>query len=713
MSTHKNINIICVVVMIFALIITVLFMNGSSLGITTIVDEDTEANEDSQYYTANDVNGDWDTSEATFITLEDDSATISGSGAYFYDGTLVIAQSGYYVISGSLSDGNISVDAYENSKVWIMLNGVDIYCSDDACIRVEEADKVFLTLAEDTVNNLESGEEYSDEAIDDGTGGVIYAHDDITINGSGTLNITASYKHGIEANDDLVIASGTINITCPEDGIHVNDRTVFVNADVTIDAGDDGVHSTDEIDYLDGTLLITNCYEGLESAAINVFDGEITIYPTDDGFNATSGSAESGFSMGGGMQMSHDENSDFSPADMENSSEDSDDNNNDNSDSQESDNEADSEKLNNDTAEASDEGEDEENDEDEDEDDDLPYINIEGGTIIIINENAQDADGLDSNGDITISGGFVYISLVNSGTNNAIDYGSESGGVCTVTGGTVIAAGGYSMAEGFDSTSTQASFMYTISDGVEAETEIILEDEDGNVILSQVIDCSFSALTISCPEMEVGNTYYLVIGEDSDEITLDEVSASFGDAQSSMFGGTMNWGGMGNANDRRGGGRMSESDSTDSDSDDTSSDQDSMPTDGEMPDMGEMPTDGEMPEMGEKPDMNQQTSNDESTDEASENESTDSVIKSADSETAEDSAESSENQDHPSMDESSSEHNMGPDMMNSSEAKEDTVEESTFTSLSDIDDEVWMWLGACIIALILGIIFAKLYGRRH
>ena len=53
-----------------------------------------------------------------------------------------------------------------------------------------------------------------------------------------------------------------------------------------------------------------------------------------------------------------------------------------------------------------------------------------------------------------------------------------------------------------------------------------------------------TSIAISCPEMQIGETYSIVIGDSAEEITLEEISASFGDAQSEGFDGSMNWGGM-------------------------------------------------------------------------------------------------------------------------------------------------------------------------
>ena len=88
-------------------------------------------------------------------------------------GDVIISQTGKYVISGALQDGSIIVRAKKNSKVWLLFNGVEINCSDDACLRVDQADKVFLTLADGTENSLVSGADYSETALADGTNGVI------------------------------------------------------------------------------------------------------------------------------------------------------------------------------------------------------------------------------------------------------------------------------------------------------------------------------------------------------------------------------------------------------------------------------------------------------------------------------------------------------------------------------------------------------------
>ena len=48
MSTHKHFDRICVVVLLFSILLTILFMNGEALGMQVIVDEDAEAHSDSE-----------------------------------------------------------------------------------------------------------------------------------------------------------------------------------------------------------------------------------------------------------------------------------------------------------------------------------------------------------------------------------------------------------------------------------------------------------------------------------------------------------------------------------------------------------------------------------------------------------------------------------------------------------------------------------------
>ena len=482
MSTGKHFSALCALVLALALAVAVLFMNGEKLGIRVVRDEDSETNEDSGYFTSNDQNTAW--TAATTITLSGDTATVSGSGAYANGGSVTIASAGYYDVTGTLTDGSLIVDAGKNAKVFLRLNGVTITCSDDAAIRVNQADKVFLTLAEGTENTVTSGENYSEAALADKTDGAIFAHDDLTINGSGALTVTAAYKHGIAANDSLRITGGKITVTAPADTVHVNDSLHITGAAITLSAGDDAIHSDTSVAILGGSITVNTCCEGIEAPEILVEDGAVTVTSTDDGINAC------------GTETS---------------------------------------------------------------DGSLPSVTINGGTVTLLNPSGRDADGIDSNGNIDINGGLVYISLVGDGGNCALDYGSENGGACRINGGTVVACGSSTMLETMSENSAQPSILYAGTTQA-AGTEITLQDSSGKILLTYAAPNSFSAVLVSCPEMATGSTYTLTLGTTSQEITLTQVATTYGvsggmdgDRGGNMGGGMGDMGGMGGQGGMNGG----------------------------------------------------------------------------------------------------------------------------------------------------------------
>ena len=482
MSTGKHFFALCALVLALALAVTVLFMNGEKLGIRVIRDEDSETNEDSGYFTTNDQNTAW--TAATAITLSGDTATVSGSGAYANGGSVTIASAGYYDVTGTLTDGSLIVDAGKNAKVFLRLNGVTITCSDDAAIRVDQADKVFLTLAEGTENTVTSGENYSEAALADKTDGAIFAHDDLTINGSGALTVTAAYKHGIAANDSLRITGGKITVTAPADTVHVNDSLHITGADITLSAGDDAIHSDTSVAILGGSITVNTCCEGIEAPEILVEDGAVTVTSTDDGINAC------------GTETS---------------------------------------------------------------DGSLPSVTISGGTVTLLNPSGRDADGIDSNGNIDINGGLVYISLVGDGGNCALDYGSENGGACRINGGTVVACGSSTMLEAMSGNSAQPSLLYAGTTQA-AGTEITLQDSSGETLLTYAAPNSFSAVLVSCPEMATGSTYTLTLGDTAQEIPLTQVATTYGVSggmgggmDGNMGGGMGDMGGMGGQGGMNGG----------------------------------------------------------------------------------------------------------------------------------------------------------------
>ena len=295
----------------------------------------TESTIDTEF-TDREKSGSYKASEAVKITLNKTTATVSGSGAKADGSTITITEEGVYVVSGTLEDGQIIVDASDSDKVQIVLDGVHINCETNAAIYVREADKVFITLAENSSNTLGDGNEYTQ--IDDNTvDGVIFSKSDLVCNGTGSLTIEADYKHGIVSKDDLVITGGTYKIAAADngitakdqikildgsfdidaansavkakntddtelgniyiaggiftieaeqDGFHATGSIVVDDGTITVNSGDDGFHADLDTVIHGGTILVEKSYEGLEGKRVVVNGGDITINASDDGINA-------------------------------------------------------------------------------------------------------------------------------------------------------------------------------------------------------------------------------------------------------------------------------------------------------------------------------------------------------------------------------------------------------------------------------------------
>ena len=219
-------------------------------------------------YSKRDMDASFDESSATKITLSGDSAGVSGSGAVAEDSTVTISTAGTYVVSGDLSDGSIVVSASENDKVQIVLNGVKIACSNGLAIDVQSADKCFITLADGTQNVLSDGSSYANEDAN----ACMYSTCDLTVNGSGSLDILGNYRHGVYSKDDLVVYGGSIQINAVEDGLNGKDSVKIGAGDISISAGADGVKSSKS----------TNPEKGF----VYVSGGSLSIDAQDDGIQA-------------------------------------------------------------------------------------------------------------------------------------------------------------------------------------------------------------------------------------------------------------------------------------------------------------------------------------------------------------------------------------------------------------------------------------------
>ena len=226
---------------------------------------------DSEMFSDRDYEVGFDEQTGVIITLNGSSAECGSDSVKISGGTVTLTEEGEYIISGTLSDGMIIVDMPDTAKPHIVLNGVNITSKTSAALYIKSADKVFVTLAENTENTLANGGSFT--AIDDNNiDSALFSKDDLTINGQGSLAVTSPSAHGIVCKDDLAITGGTYTITSASHGIDANDSVRIANAAINIDSGKDGIHCDNADDsslgfvyVLIGTVKISAQGDGIST----------------------------------------------------------------------------------------------------------------------------------------------------------------------------------------------------------------------------------------------------------------------------------------------------------------------------------------------------------------------------------------------------------------------------------------------------------------
>ncbi|BCW64455.1 carbohydrate-binding domain-containing protein [Arthrobacter sp. StoSoilB22] len=439
--------------------------------------------EEDTHYDSDDLT--WDAATEVAISLSDGGSkvTSSSSTGVAVDGnTVTISAAGTYRLSGSLSDGQIVVAAGEEDTVRIILDGVELGNSTGSPFVVQSADEAIVYLDEGSTNTLTDATTYADQG-EDSPNAALYSMADLTIAGTGALTVNGKSNDGIVSKDGLVMAAGKVTVDAVDDGIRGKDYTVLldgayqvtaggdgVKADndtdegrgwllvsggsLTVNAGDDGVKAFNTLTVSGGTVTVAESEEGLEAQHIVVSGGDVTVTANDDGVNASGGSSTStdAGTAGGGGPMGGGMGGGETVGDY--------------------------------------------------------TVDVSGGNLTINSEG----DGLDSNGNASISGGTVVVNGPTNDGNGALDVNGE----LTVTGGTVAAAGSAGMAVTPGTSSTQSGVQLTFDSSVSSGTPVHIVDATGAVVVTFVTTKTIASLVFSSAAITDGATYTVYTGGSAD-----------------------------------------------------------------------------------------------------------------------------------------------------------------------------------------------------
>lgn len=450
-----------------------------------------EGGEKSVTYEPEDMDTAWDMADSTGIVLADAGITVNGEGTRVEGNAVIIEKAGTYVVSGTMSDGQVRIEAGEDELVHLVLNGAELSNKTTSSIYSPEKCKVVLTLEEGTKNVIGDAGAYQFAEGEDEPDASIFTKGDLTINGTGALEVNGTYACAIRSKDNLKVVSGALTLNAADDALKGKDSVVIGGGELNITAGGDGIKSNNDEDpekgyvWFDGgkitiaaesdgvqaetalvinggSINVTKSEEALEGKSVDILGGLIKAVSTDDGINSA-GPAETEW-----------------------------------------------EKM---------------------QDQEGVYTRIAGGQIWL---NAS-ADGIDSNGDLYIDGGELYLTTPVNGDTSIIDYNGTS----RITGGIVIAAGSSGMMQYFGEESTQNYVVNYYEETQTGGTRIQLLDADGKELAGFAPELDYQAVIISAPELEKDGAYKLVTGNVETDVTIADILTQSGE------GGRRGPGGMG------------------------------------------------------------------------------------------------------------------------------------------------------------------------
>jgi hypothetical protein len=237
----------------------------------------------------------WDTSTVVQVTLSSTSITVDPAVATINGSKLTITEAGTYNITGSLTDGQIIVNSQQESSVRLILNGVNINCSNNAPLFIKDSKKTIINLASGTSNYLTDGATYS---TTDEPKAALFSNSDLTIFGSGSLTVTGKYKDGISTDDGLLIKSGTISVTSADDGIRGKDCVIIKSGRITVVSKGDGIKSSNTEDPLLGFISIDSALVNITATTGDGINAKTNLTIADGSFTITCGGGAGAIATG-------------------------------------------------------------------------------------------------------------------------------------------------------------------------------------------------------------------------------------------------------------------------------------------------------------------------------------------------------------------------------------------------------------------------------
>ncbi len=396
--------------------------------------------------------------------------------------TSTVSEKIKYNLTGTLS-GTLTLSS--SNAYQLYLNGVTINGSAGPALDLESTSKAFLVAASGTTNKLadSSSRSMTMKAAVYGSGPMIFS-------GSGTLNVTGSYKHGIFSDDYIRVIGTTINVNVStKDAVRSVNGFIFDEGNLTITAT--GKTTDDEskgimVEGVEGT--------GVGQGYIVVNSGNITVTSVGKAITA-------GWDIDEEATTST-SSDDPNPYMI----------------------------INNGVITLNTTG--------------TPYEYASGGTTISCSPEGLEAkanltinggyitintsdDAINSAKVLTINGGYIY---AKSSKNDAID----TNGKLTINGGVIVAIGAGAPEGAFDCdvntfavsggtfvgiggnvsrpTSGYVTQNLVILGSLTSGTTMALKASDGTVAFAFKIPQSYATMIVSSPEIDTGTKYYVYSG---------------------------------------------------------------------------------------------------------------------------------------------------------------------------------------------------------